>query len=134
MPIEAFLAGLIQYVGLLVSLRIMDQAGSHDKMGSPLFCLNLLRMARRLSCRIAEDWDFSPSVMQSIEEQQRRRSEATSAGGQLLGIADYLSKTKILAGRGLLDDTDTALFGGLPPSAMSCYANLCTSDDRTAIM
>ncbi|WP_295999886.1 HDOD domain-containing protein [Rugamonas sp.] len=133
-PMEAFLAGLIQYVGLLVSLRIMDQAGATEKMGSPLFCLNLLRLARRLSCRIAQDWDFSPSVMRAIEEQQRRRSDTTSAGGVLLGLADYLSKTKILADHGLLDETDSSLFDGLAPAAVACYANLGPADDRAAAL
>ena len=47
---KAFLAGLVQYVGLIVTLRIMDQADKDGKqLGSEMFCASLLRDARALA-------------------------------------------------------------------------------------
>ncbi len=125
-PFEAFLAGLVQYVGLIVTLRIMDQTDKEGKhLGSEMFCASLLRDARALSCSIGREWDFPPSVVTAIGEQAgARKGVQISPMGRLLSQSDYLSKVRILAENGLADSADPALFKGLSASALACYQRL----------
>lgn len=125
-PFEAFLAGLVQYVGLIVTLRIMDQVDKEGKhLGSEMFCASLLRDARALSCSIGREWDFPASVVTAIGEQAGARKGVTvSPMGRLLSQSDYLSKVRILAENGLADAADPALFKGLSPAALACYQRL----------
>lgn len=98
-PFDAFLAGLVQNAGLLVSLRMMDQAaGGAKDLGSPMFCAQLLRSARQVSAAIAQDWNFAPAVTQAVRELDTLQKGAhLSAMGRLLSLGDYQSKTAILA-------------------------------------
>jgi HD-like signal output (HDOD) protein len=122
-PFEAFLAGLVQYVGLIVTLRIMDQADKEGKhLGSEMFTASLLRDARALSCSIGREWSFPESVVIAISEQVgARKGVQVSAMGRLLSQSDYMSKVRILAEDGLVDPEDATLFKDLSPSAMACY-------------
>lgn len=125
-PFEAFLAGLVQYVGLIVTLRIMDQCDKEGtQLGSEMFCASLLRDARALSCSIGREWDFPPAVVTAIGEQAgARKGVLVSPMGRLLSQSDYLGKLRILAEHGLADSADTSLFKGLSPAAMACYRKL----------
>jgi HD-like signal output (HDOD) protein len=97
-PFEAFLAGLVQNAGLLVSLRMMDQAaGDTRDLGSPMFCAQLLRSARQVSAAIAHDWHFPPAVTQAVRELDTLQKGAPlSPMGRLLSLGDHQSKTAIL--------------------------------------
>jgi HD-like signal output (HDOD) protein len=125
-PFEAFLAGLVQYVGLIVTLRIMDQIdkdGTH--LGSEIFCARLLANARTLSCSIGREWHFPDSVTLAISEQGGvRKGVQVSAMGKLLSQSDYLSKLRILCENKVIGGTDPALYKGLSPSALACYERL----------
>ena len=125
-PFEAFLAGLVQYVGLIVTLRIMDQVdkdGTH--LGSEMFCARLLRDVRTLSCSIGREWNFPDSVVTAITEQAgARKGVQVSSMGKLLSQSDYLSKVRILSEHALAENTDSSLFKGLSPRAMACYHSL----------
>ena len=134
-PFEAFLAGLVQYVGLIVTLRIMDQVDKEGtQLGSEMFCARLLRDARTLACSIGREWNFPDSVVTAISEQAgARKGVQVSAMGRLLAQSDYLSKVRILAEQQLADNTDARLFKGLSPSAMACYNGLdAIADDPVA--
>ena len=135
-PFEAFLAGLVQYVGLIVTLRIMDQADKDGKhLGSDMFCASLLRDARTLSGSIGREWNFPDSVVRAIAEQAgARKGVQVSPMGQLLAQSDYLAKIRILAEHGQADSTDPALFKGLSPSAQACFHKLdAIPDDLPAL-
>ena len=125
-PFEAFLAGLVQYVGLIVTLRIMDQIdkdGTH--LGSEIFCARLLANARALSCSIGREWHFPDSVTLAMSEQGGvRKGVQVSAMGKLLSQSDYLSKLRILCENKVIGGTDPALYKGLSPSALACYEQL----------
>ena len=125
-PFQAFLAGLVQNVGLIVSLRMMDQVAKDTvQLGSTLFCASLLRNARLLSCSIAQEWSFPEAVTLAIREQLSMHKRSTmSPLGQLLSMTDYLSKVKILVEQGRLDDRQAGLFQGLPAHAHACYREL----------
>jgi HD-like signal output (HDOD) protein len=133
-PFEAFLAGLVQYVGLIVTLRIMDQFDKEGKhLGSEMFCASLLRDARSLSCSIGREWDFPDSVVTAIQEQAgARKGVQISPMGRLLSKSDYLSKVRILAEHKLVEPSNASLFAGLPARAMACYHGLDAIADVTA--
>jgi HD-like signal output (HDOD) protein len=125
-PFEAFLAGLVHNVGLIVSLRIMDQmAKGEHKLGSEMFCASLVRDTRILSCSIGHEWHFPQSVITAIGEQAGMQKGAlTSPLGRLLTLTDYMGKVRILVEHERAPFGDPALFGGLPPSAAEAYRSL----------
>ena len=132
-PFEAFLAGLVQNVGLIVSLRLMDQSAKGMPLGSEIFCARLVQHARALTCSIGREWHFPAAVTLAIEEQAGMKKGVTlSPLGRLLALSDYLGKLRILAEQHLVDDSNPALFKGLPPSAAATYAQLDAALDEAA--
>jgi HD-like signal output (HDOD) protein len=129
-PFEAFLAGLVQNVGLIVSLRIMDQMAKGNKnLGSEMFCAGLVRDARILTCSIGREWNFPESVITAIGEQAGMKKGAViSPLGRLLTLTDYMGKVRILVENDRAPFGDPALFGGLPPSAAEAYRSLQAID------
>ena len=129
-PFEAFLAGLVQNVGLIVSLRIMDQMAKGDKnLGSEMFCAGLVRDARILTCSIGREWHFPESVITAIGEQAgMKKGVVISPLGRLLTLTDYMGKVRILVENERAPFGDPALFGGLPPSAAEAYRSLQAID------
>ena len=132
-PFEAFLAGLVQHVGLIVALRIMDQAAKDGAgLGSPMFCASLLRDARTLTCNIVREWNFPDAIRQAIAEQANMGKGSTrSALGQLLSLSDYLSKVRVLVEHDRLTEGDARLFKGLGPQALACYRGLDAQTDES---
>ncbi|WP_243491494.1 HDOD domain-containing protein [Massilia violaceinigra] len=130
-PFEAFLAGLVQNVGLIVTLRIMDQMSRGEKeLGSEMFCARLVRDARILTCSIGREWNFPESVVTAIGEQAgMRKGVAVSPLGQLLTQSDYLSKVRILVDNDRLGHDDPVLFKGLSAQAMAVYRQLDAIED-----
>jgi len=131
-PFDAFLAALLQNVGVTVSLRFMDgaQAAQDGRpLGSDVFLARLARNARALGASIAREWHFPDTVAQALLEQgQLRKGEPLSPLGRLLRLTDYLGKVRMLAEHGLVDEDDASLFAGLPPEAAQCYAALAPDD------
>lgn len=125
-PFEAFLAGLIQNVGLVVSLRIIDQvAGANQTIGSSDFFTALTRHAHTLSCNISREWRFPEAVSNSIEEQGKvYNTAAMSPMGKVLSLGDYLSKIRILVDNNCLTEGDPRVLHGLSAKALSCYKDL----------
>lgn len=126
-PFDAFLAGLIQHVGLVVALRIIDQTcqgNPHPQIGSAPFFSALLRHTRTLSCSIAREWNFPESVSQSIEEQGSFNTANMSDAAKVLALGDYLSKVHMLVANNRLTEGDTRVLKGLTPHAVQCYRDL----------
>ena len=125
-PFEAFLAGLVQHVGMIVALRVMDQVAKGGKeLGSEMFCARLTRDARILTCNIGAEWSFPESVTLAISEQSgMKKGSAISALGRLMILSGYLSKVRILVEQGRLPENDPTLFAGLAPLAAQCYRAL----------
>jgi HD-like signal output (HDOD) protein len=133
-PFEAFLAGLVQNVGLIVALRVLDQVGKgQPPMGSELFCARLMKIARSLSCSIGREWNFPDAVMRAISEQGTLAKGAVmSPLGRLLALSDYLSKLRILVEHEQAQFGDAKLFGGLPKHAQLCYDALAPVEGEEA--
>jgi HD-like signal output (HDOD) protein len=125
---DAFLAALLQNVGLTVALRTMDQATHGEPLlGSGVFWAQLARDTRRLSVSIAREWNFPDSVVQALAEQGGLRKGAVmSPLGRLLMLTDYLGKVRMLAEHAVLEDGDAALMAGLPADAGEYYALLAS--------
>lgn len=130
-PFDAFLAALLQNVGLIVSLRVMDQAVQEgERLGSDVFLAQLARDTRRLCASIAREWNFPDTVAQALLEQGTlRRGTTVSPLGRLLKLTDYLGKVRMLVEQGLVDEGDASVFAGLPPEAAPCYAALVANGD-----
>jgi HD-like signal output (HDOD) protein len=123
---DAFLAALLQNVGLTVALRSMDQLTKGEpRLGSGMFWAQLARDTRRLSVSIAREWNFPETVVRALDEQGGLRKGATmSPLGSLLMLTDYLGKLRVLAEQGVIEDGDPALMAGLPEDAAACCALL----------
>ena len=133
-PFDAFVAGLLHNVGLIVSLRLMDQmARGERRLGSDIFLAQLGRDTRRLACSIAREWHFPETVVQALSEQgEMRRGARMSPLGRLLKLTDYLGKVRLLVENELLDESNPELFAGLPPNAAQCYSALAASREQAA--
>jgi HD-like signal output (HDOD) protein len=125
-PFEAFLAGLMQYVGLIVSLRVIDQiADPKQGIGSASFCSALMASCRKISASIGREWNFPDHVVVAIEEQGNIKYNAPmSSLGLILETGDYISKLKILSENRLIDINNTDLFRGVSEKALTCLHEL----------
>lgn len=128
-PFDAFLACMLQNVGLIVALRMMDAAtNGAPGLGGGLFLAQLTRDTRLLGASIAREWNFPETVVAALVEQGGlRRGAAMSPLGRLLQLTDHLGKLRMLAELGLLADADAELFATLPANAAHCYALLAAS-------
>ena len=125
-PFEPFLAGLVQNVGLIVSLHVMDQMfDGKEPIGSQFFCNSLLVHARNLSCNIAKEWRFPPVVAKAIEEQTRGHKDADmSPIGKILSKGDLLSKLQILIAQDRVSDSNKDFVDTLSEKDKSCINQL----------
>jgi HD-like signal output (HDOD) protein len=104
-PFEAYLAGLMQDVGLIVALRLFDQA--FDTAALPAdanAAAQLQTAARQLSARIALQWELPPPIAAAILG--AIPGAAAPAGAtplaQALRQADRIARLRLLLDDGLL--------------------------------
>ena len=131
-PLDSFLAGLVQNVGLTVSLRIIDKiSDGRQPVGSPTFCNELAARARILTGNIGREWYFPDSVMLAIREQEADEKLARlSPIGKILWMGDYLSKIDILVRRGRLEADDPKVVEGLSDKEIDCLEALAAVDEK----
>ncbi len=124
-PFEAFLAGLLKDVGLIVSLRVIDQmSDGKQPIGSESFCNALINYGRILTCSIGREWHFPETVSRAIEEQGESRNAAVSPIGKVLATGDYLSKMHFLNRENRFPDHLAAYTRDLSESEQDCLAEL----------
>ena len=101
---QAFLAGLMQDVGLMIALRVFERGGvSSGLSASESFRKSLRKQARTISAQICRVWDLVPPVPVAISEQDSEKSGAEwSPLGQLLRIGDFIGKACVLIKSGQL--------------------------------
>lgn len=130
-PFEAFLAGLMQNVGLIASLRVMDQMSVDGRqIGSVSFFNSLISHARILSGSIGREWYFPETVITAIGEQGSMVNNASmSPIGKILTMGDYLSKMQLLHKHQLLDIHDASVTQGLSDKELHCLKELDALDD-----
>ena len=122
----AFLAGLVQNIGLTVALRAADRVLTHGQhIGSEAFYQQFAERSLVLSTRIASEWNFPEEVIRAIEEQIDPHLLATqSTLGKILAIGNVLSKMQILMQYDQLSAESAALLSQLAPHELSCLHEL----------
>jgi HD-like signal output (HDOD) protein len=126
-PFEAYLAGLMQNVGLVVAFRLIDQV-YHDEAlpQSEAFCAALLANARTLSAGIAAEWDFPGTVSHAI-------AQAGAPGApplaQALALGDQLAKLRVLVDAGVYAADDPFVTRRLDASLRKCFDKLRSEED-----
>jgi HD-like signal output (HDOD) protein len=125
-PFEAYLAGLIQNVGLIVAFRLIDQVYNEDVLPrSNAFAAALLGQARRLAHGIAREWAFPDSVAQAIID---AGSPAADAMAGVLATADALAKLRLLVDAGELPPDDPLVAAVVTPRLLPCFDSLRPQD------
>jgi HD-like signal output (HDOD) protein len=95
-PFEAYLAGLLHNVGLVVAFRVIEQLLPPGALpDGDAFGTRLVAAARLISARIADGWELPPAIGHAI-------AHLGDAGAlpTLLRDADRLAKLQMLAGSG----------------------------------
>lgn len=111
-PFEAYLAGLMDDLGLVVALRLLDTMLDTDALPQdPALVVALLARTRTLAARIALQWELPPPVAAAILGAQ---GEGPSAGQPLaltLGRAERIAVLRLLLDAGMLGADDPAVAG-----------------------
>jgi HD-like signal output (HDOD) protein len=105
-PFEAYLAGLVLNVGLMVAFRIIDHLDQTVVPQSDAFCEALLESSRELSAGIATHWQLPPFVATAIV---RAGQPGTQPLADALGRADLLAKLRLLVDQGVYAPDDAPL-------------------------
>jgi HD-like signal output (HDOD) protein len=122
-PFEAYLAGLVLNVGLIVAFRIIDQLDQPVVPQSDAFCEALLASSRELSVMIATHWELPPFVAFAIARAGRTGSVPLA---ECLGQADLLSRLRLLVDHGVFAPDDAPLPALLAGPAGRHFARLGT--------
>lgn len=129
-PFPAFLAGLLQNVGLIVALRITDRSGRQQALPNDAwFHARLLSEAHILSGMIGQYWGFPDQVITAITDQTDEQhntstDQQTNSLGKLLRDADELSQICLLQKSGIVEDDDDRISESLSVSAKRCLRAL----------
>jgi HD-like signal output (HDOD) protein len=124
---EAYLAGLMANVGLVVAFRLIDQMYSEDALPqSDAFIAELFAQARTLSARIAELWEFPDTVASTIEFASQPDSPPPA---QTLVLSDRVSKLRMLVDASQFTPDDPFVVAGLGKAALACFDKLQDGDD-----
>lgn len=125
-PFEAYLAALMENVGLMVALRLIDLMNTDPVLPrSGEFSAALYARARILSSRIGALWDFPATVTQAIEQ---CGDAPTTALARTLALSDRISKLRMLIDTGQLASDDPFVVAGLDGAALACLTNLRNED------
>ncbi|MDB5917153.1 MAG: hypothetical protein JWR40_1387 [Massilia sp.] len=120
-PFEAYLAGLLHHVGLIVALRLVDQIHTGAAVpSSEQFCAALLPRARLLSARIAALWEFPVTVSVAIEQAGQTRAPPLA---EVLALADRVATLRMLVDAGALAPDDPRV-QGLGTAGAACFDKL----------
>ena len=119
---EAYLAGLMQNVGLVVAFRLADRVCANGKIpGSSTFGAELLAGSRGLSSAIASHWNFPREVAAAIvdagEPEPGHLAEA-------LALGDRIAKLRLLIDANVLAEDDELVMDGLDNFQRRCLGKL----------
>ncbi|WP_020652137.1 HDOD domain-containing protein [Massilia niastensis] len=121
-PFEAYLAGLMQNLGLVVALRLADQIVPAGALPDDEdFGAALRAAARILSARIAAQWELPQAVGQAI-----LHAGQGGALAQVLATGDRLAKLRLLLDAGVPGHARAA--AALPAAERSVFDRLRQDD------
>ncbi|MGJ9416732.1 HDOD domain-containing protein [Massilia sp. CMS3.1] len=123
---DAYLAGLMENVGLVVALRLVDQACCDEALPwSDPFIATLFEQARILSARIAALWEFPDAVVEAIGSAGQVDAPALALA---LALGDRLAKLRMLVDAGQYATGDPFVVAGLDEAALSVLGKLHDED------
>ena len=126
---DAYLAGLLANVGLVVAFRLIDQMHAPDAFPqSDAFIAQVFAQARILSVRIAELWEFPASVTRAIGQAGIDANGDPQA--QALALGERLSKLRMLVDTGRFPADDPFVMAGLGKSELQVFDKLADEDDE----
>jgi HD-like signal output (HDOD) protein len=121
---DAYLAGLMANVGLVVAFRLIDQMHAPDAFPqSDAFIAQVFAQARILSIRIAELWEFPESVTRAIAQADG------DPQAQALVLGERLSKLRMLVDTGRFPEDDPFVMAGLDKSTLQVFDKLADDED-----
>ncbi len=111
-PFEAYLAGLMDDLGLIVALRLFDGMLDTDALPQdPAFVAALLARTRTLAARIALQWELPPPIAAAILGAGGSGPSAAQPLSLSLGRGEYLALLRLLLDDGMLAADDPAVAG-----------------------
>jgi len=130
---EAYLAGLMENVGLVVAMRVVDQACRVEALPDALpwsdpFVAGLFAQARLLSARIAALWDFPGTVVDAIA---RAGQPDAPPLAQALALGDRLARLRMLVDGAKFADDDPFVVAGLDDKALAVLDKLRDEEDES---
>jgi HD-like signal output (HDOD) protein len=124
---DAYLAGLMANVGLVVTFRLIDQLHAPEAFPqSDAFIAQVFAQARILSVRIAELWEFPESVTRAIAQAGQLDADAQA---QALALGERLSKLRMLVDAAQLDADDPFVMAGLGKRALGVFDKLADEEE-----
>lgn len=124
---EAFLAGLMQNVGLQVALRVAERVGVSGKVpSSAAFGAELFSVSRQLSSVISRHWDFPPEVVDAIAQASYldETDEGMTNLAEALAQGDRIAKVRLLIDAGSIDEDDPMVTQGMNSFQRRCLNKL----------
>lgn len=118
---HAYLAGLVANVGLIAALRVIDASYDDEQVpDSEAFHKAFHDASARMSCQIAQMWDFPQDVCEAVRQLEDANPAAQPSNLRLaLRVADKASKWHMLA-PGLSGEA----LRGLRDAERRCYVEL----------
>jgi HD-like signal output (HDOD) protein len=119
---EAYLAGLMQNVGLVVAFRLADRVCPLGKVpSSSAFGAQLLAGSRQLSAAIAAHWNFPQEVADAISHAGEPGHDQLA---QAVAQGDRIAKLRLLIDASVLPEDDELVTEGLDNFQRRCLGKL----------
>jgi len=126
---EVYLAGLLQNVGIIVALRVMDLAGgaAQGELRSLAFYASFAHYTRRLARLVGTHWEFPDQAIAAIAAIEPDAAPANASLAEVLRLADRTSKIRTLVNHGVLREmhADACLEGD---DVAACYREMVAAD------
>jgi HD-like signal output (HDOD) protein len=119
---EAYLAGLMQNVGLVVAFRLADRICQNGRIpGASAFGVQLLADSRQLSSAIARHWNFPAEVVDAIVHAGKPGGDQLA---EALALGDRIAKLRLLIDANVLAEDDALVTDGLDNFQRRCLGKL----------
>jgi len=130
---DAYLAGLMANVGLVVAFRLVDQLSLEDTVPqSASFVPALFQQARLLSAGIAALWEFPEAVSAAIAASGSLDATGAAPLARALALGERVSKLRMLVDGARFAADEPFVVDGLPAAARDCLLRIAADDEDDA--
>ena len=107
-PFDAYLAGLLNYMGMVIVVKKMNEVKDlKEAPRSIQFQKKLMRLAKELSVKIAQNWEMQPGIISALTEQlESNTKQIKSTLGDIVYEATSVSMEYILANNNLWEERE----------------------------